>query len=297
MNADYNTSITFIGNKEERQAFARVLKLYSTREHSGAFFDFADKEIEAIENSDSESTGINASGPWGNYGELNDVGIFREIAEVAPNAEMYGHIEGYGTYDEQDLKARLKDGKLYILTYFYSYESESELYTDHFMKKMPYEKFIELFKIDGDEFDEDMYQEFAESYGEDLINEDMAFDDFMDEIDCSEIEEDEYNEAIETLLACGIMTYEEFKESGEAGTTERLIYDPVNREYIKGNPFPAGVAVINDVLEEQMDEDDERDASDLSLEEVYDLFTEAYEKEEDDPSVVELFNELFPEAR
>ena len=296
MDAYYDTSISFSGNKEERQAFAGVLKLYSTREHSGAFFRFDDKEIEAIENSDSESVGINASGPWGNYGELNDVGIFREIAEAAPNAEMYGHIEGSGTYDEQDLKTKLKDGKLYILTYFYSYEAESELYTDHFMEKLPYEKFIELFKIDGDEFDEDMYREFAESYAEELINEDLSFDYFMDEIDCSEIEEDEYNEAIETLHTYGLMTHEDFRDSGEAGTTERLIYDPVKREYIKGNPFPAGIAVIDDVLEEQMDEDDERDVGDLSVEEAYDLFTKAYEKEEDDLSDVELFNELFPKG-
>ena len=297
MNADYETKIVFLGNEEERKRFINIVKLYSSRDTREAFFDFDLDSLEEMENDDSEEIEIEASGPWGSYGELNDVGIFREIAEATPNAELKAFITGSGTYEAQSLKARLKDKKLYIETYLFSYEDIGERYTEYLTKKLPYDEFVRLFKIDADEFDEDAYVEYMEYCAyedEDQTISDISYEDFLENVEGTEIEEEEYNEIVEKLRERRIETYDEFKISGEDGCIDRLIYDPVSKDYCKGTVLPNGPFDATGLLTDQLKkEGNEKDPSELSLEEAYELLGKAFEKEDDDEETIEFFDDLF----
>ena len=65
-------------------------------------------------------------GPYGNVFMLNDADIFRELAEVAPNAFFEACVEGAGTYEEQELNCTLCNGILRISTSYLENDKDEE---------------------------------------------------------------------------------------------------------------------------------------------------------------------------
>ncbi len=147
-----------------------IMKRYAVGE-KGVYFSFVDVErgedtLSDIENESDEDIAalitendgevkMSAIGPFGHFGMLNDVDIFRDIAEAAPNAYFSAEIDGNTTYTTQHLECELKDRMLHIETFFLNNDEETDSYVRYFKSKLPYRKFIKLFGIDADDFDDE----------------------------------------------------------------------------------------------------------------------------------------------
>ena len=292
MTADYQLELTMKGTSEEFKGMLGVLALYTgDRPQSFSGIRVSGKEIDLknvtediiSEVSSSGSISITANGPWGSYGELNDVGLFREMAEVAPNASFTAEISGNGQYEVQNLKCELKDRMLNITTYFESNDAAGEEYAEDFVKKLPYGKFKKLFRVSGDGFDKKAYNYFAEHMIDVFRDsfEDAYYDEFVEWLEDSdgetELDEEEFSEiASSKLEPLGIMTGDDFENSHECGATNEYVYDPVAMAYV-GKKKPMFVngrienanGLIAAGLKAQGLPSDEDSVANLSIEDAY----------------------------
>ena len=176
MTADYELELKLLGNEEQLKGMLRIVALYTNKGDKPAYFSFIKvngKEIDFSNISGEVITGgsamVTAYGPYGHYGELNDVSIFRDLAEAFPQGAFIAEISGYGQYEVQNLKCELKGGLLNIETYFESNEEADDAWVEEVMKKLPLKKFKKLFKVKGEDFDEESYRDVLESMGGDQI--------------------------------------------------------------------------------------------------------------------------------
>ena len=206
---------------------------------------------------------INADGPFGNYRKLNDVNLFREMAEAVPDASFTAEITGGETYAQSSLKCRLKERKLEINTFYLSLDDEKgaelDMYAAYFKKLLPYREFIRYFKMDSDSFDSEAYDGFiCESLGENYY--DKAFADleyyvFAEELESFDaepgIEEADYYSVMKKKIApLNIRSAYDYCEKLDIeiqGQEEHLIYDPENKKYI--SPFEDKTVVITGKLQ------------------------------------------------
>ncbi len=301
--ADFELTMTVNGEKEDLLSILNVLKRYDEGE-KGVYFssieinkneesvnidEIDDDEMEFFATPDNTPLTISAIGPYGHYGELNDVDIFRDIAEAAPEAYFEAEITGNTTYTVQSLNCELKDKILHIKTYFESNEEGPEAYIQYVLKLLPYNKFIDLFKVKSDDFDEDSYSEFIDDVStyQDECFIDMEYDEFMENLNAysadSELDEDEYEEIINSLQELNIRGYYEFMEDYDAGTSEELDYDPIAKSYIgnQKNIFKSNQAYnVTDIMKDSLRKKglpcDDEAVSKLSLEEAYSLIAEIF---------------------
>lgn len=295
--ADFEFKMTAEGTDEELLTILSVMCRYVKGE-KGAYFTWPeaerggvrielqeeiDEEAEELINDNEGELEISAIGPFGHYGVLNDVDIFRDMAEAAPNAYFEAEIDGNTTYTMQNLKCELKDKLLRIETFFENNDEETDAYSNYFQKKLPYRKFLKLFKLDEDDFDELMYDDFIVNNfdGDENVFADMEYDEFVDYIgDECEIDEDEYEEAMEKVRELDIKSYYDFTLDceDELGSEEEFVYDPIAKEYVdRDTPVLKSNTVysLNDTIREQLEKkglpsDDEAIAN-LSVDEVYSL--------------------------
>ena len=298
MTADYQLDITMEGTTDELKNMLGVVGLYTgEKPQSFSSIRVSEKEIDLKNLTDEiinevSSSGkviVTAYGPWGSYGELIDVGLFRDMAEVAPKAYFNAEISGSATYEVQNLKCELKDDLLNITTYFEAHTTEGELYAEDFVEKLPYGKFKKLFKVAGENFDKEVYCRMAEwliyVFYDSL--EDANFDEFVklleDWLGETELDEDEFREIAGSKLAVrGIMTGRDFRKSHECGVTCEYVYDPLAKAYVgKKKPlFENGqIADANDLiaagLKAQGLPSDEESVENLSIEDAYDALVVA----------------------
>ena len=85
--------------------------------------DFSDDELIAYIEDKGCVVCVNASGPYGIFGLLEEVDLFHDMAEAAPNATFSGGMGGFGTGGDQCAGFELKDGLLYCK---YSLPSDDE---------------------------------------------------------------------------------------------------------------------------------------------------------------------------
>ena len=261
MTADYELELKLYGDEEQLKGMLGVVGLYSNKGDKPACFSFMKvngKEVDFSNVSDevvaSGSAVVTALGPYGRYGELNDVSIFRDLAEAFPQGTFIAEISGNGQYEVQNLKCELKDGMLGIETFFESNEEAGDAWIEEVMKKLPLKKFKKLFKVEGEDFDKESYRYLLESMGGDYYDDlsEMELDDFVGYLEDNdgetELEEDEFAEIMENKLPeLGIVSQEEFTEEYEGGSTSHFVYDPVAKSYVgKDKPLfggmPAGQA-------------------------------------------------------
>ena len=126
MFAEYNTRITVCGTTEELAAIAEVLWEYKTgtvqirlnqiKTNKGKkdLLLVSKKQFLSIVSSAGDGFDVEADGPYGRYGSLEEVRLFEDMANVAPDAYFQGVIHGMsdGSGCYEDAYATLEDGKL-----------------------------------------------------------------------------------------------------------------------------------------------------------------------------------------
>lgn len=302
--AEFSMTITMKGNAEEMRAMLSEIKRYSGRETPAYFcmksIDIGGEKVnpEQIDDAGLESVQnelvISADGPYGQYFELNDVDIFRDMAKAAPNANFEAHIEGCTSYTEQTLDCELKDGKLHISTFFLSNEEGPEAYIEYYLDKLPFEDFAEMFKVDTTDFDEDSYREFIDCcvvYSDEGLN-DLDYEEFCSEMeDCVGVDEEEYEAALAKYSQLGIMSFEEFEENSEYGDRFEYEYDPAVGEYtgsaksipVEKPAFADDTIDINEYIRGYLKDNgfpcDDAAIAALSVEDAYAILAGTYGKE------------------
>lgn len=134
MTREYETAFMLYGEQADIKKMIDVIVCYQQHGERGAYFSYPITMVNGksvlFERRDLESdiyeliapflasgkVGITLSGPWGEYYKLNDIDLFREMAEVAPNAGFVARISGVEDYCIQRLDCELKDRKLNIKT-------------------------------------------------------------------------------------------------------------------------------------------------------------------------------------
>lgn len=149
--ADFNTTITLKGAREDVLAMMRVVKSYITDKHEqyrekrnceylmGANIeahdinpfsgpnvgDMSDDEMLAMIDKYNCQITISASGPYGVFGNLDDIDLFKDMAESAPHASFTGFIGGFSVGGDQCAAFELKDGLLHC-SYRFGEEFEED---------------------------------------------------------------------------------------------------------------------------------------------------------------------------
>jgi hypothetical protein len=208
---------------------------------------------------------ISAAGPYGHYNFLNDVDIFRDMAEAAPEATFTAEITGGRTYSKEWLRCKLENKILSISSYFEDINEGPDSYIEYFTKKISYKKFLKLFKVSNDDFDEDAYEEFIEFSLRDNYITDMEYDDFMDELEVeSELTEEDFECVMEKLRDLSIKSYDDFMQNMELGRNDKWQYDPVSKKYIDQNP---SILKFDQVYDDDDCADDDRDCDNFDEDE------------------------------
>lgn len=248
MQVDVNTKLTIVGSTFEIRDMLEVIRnyilddrkpVYFTHvEANGIYLDFlSDDEITEI--SAVGKIKVTADGSYGDYRILNDVDIFREMAEAAPNAtfEAYISYDGYD-YEWQKLKYSLKDGRLHITIFFMSEEEPHDAWKEDFKNRFPLKKFKELFAVTGRSFTEKSYDRVLDEFACHCYDgfEGMRFDDFVSVVEWNhgeaKMEESRYHRAMgRELSALGIKIPHLFEVEYEGGETNEYVYDPFAKVY------------------------------------------------------------------
>ena len=294
MTANYRLILTINGTADEIRAMVEIVSLY-TGERPQYFYDFEvnGKPVD-FENLTDEiiaelvSPGhvkITAFGPFGGYGLLNEVGLFRELSEIAGNAFFSAEISGSGCYEVQNLKCEYMDGKLRITDYIVDNEELDEAWVDNFVEKLPVQDFMKMFKITGDVFDSKIYRSIVESMNR--YSEWMMFHEFVSLIEDygaeTELDEDEFYKIVwHELPLLKIKLAEDFLEDYGDSKTEEHVYNPATKSY-EGNSksmFTSGIAEdANGLLAEGLKAmglpSDEEALANLSVEEAYEALAAA----------------------
>ena len=243
MNADYYLKLKIFGDEEQIKGMLEIVGKYDETgiqyfrsvEVNEKSIDFTNIPAEVIA---SESVIITAKGPYGDYYELNDVSIFRDLAEAFPQGKFIGNIDGCGTYESQSLDCELKDGMLYINTCFESSEGAADAWKEDVMEKLPLEKFNKLYKIKGENYNEEDYKSLWGEIG--CLGGDWASFTLEEFKDClkyyeqeTELEEKEFEKIQnETISELGIESFDEFESCYDGSFEENLVYDPVKKSYV-----------------------------------------------------------------
>ncbi len=260
MTASYQLELVLDGTISEIREMLQIVGLYDG-ERQQYFTDIEVNENNIdLKNLTEEDTlkiissgkvKVTALGPYGHYGELIEVDLFREMAEKTPKAWFEAEISGSGAYEEQNLKCELKKGILNFTTFSISNEEADKLtkeaWIENFIQKIPRKKFQQLFKITGENFDDDSYFNVLSeirSFGFENFAY-MEYSDFVFQIEANdaktELKEKEYLEIMSDILPqFGVLTPEEFEfdYECEGGETNKYVYDPVAKTYVgKSKPF------------------------------------------------------------
>ena len=146
--ADFNTGMTLEGSRDELLAMLNVVKDYVTKKRYqyrenrdcaylmsahingpnesglGAHLsEMNDDDILKFIDNHNGVVEIDASGPYGVFGFLDEVDLFRDIAEAAPNAKLVGGMGGFNSGGDMAASFELKDGLLHC-KYFQGEDEE-----------------------------------------------------------------------------------------------------------------------------------------------------------------------------
>lgn len=180
--AFYETSGILKGNRKELAAMEAVLIKYTEAEQEVRFVkcEFGDCPALRGEGPDADSKEIEVSfeadGPYGKFDALKDVPVFREMADAAPAAFFDIRISGNTDFSEDEMKCQLSGGLLRIETETVNSEDQDEAYLDYLETKVPYDRFTELFRVDGNSLNEDDYRDLLNDLVIDCDEDSNPFD-------------------------------------------------------------------------------------------------------------------------
>ncbi len=137
MSADLNTYIEIEGTQKDVRSMILVIKDYCGNNHDARLEDVRichnkkfdgkndvqldglnKKEIDEFLAGNKKKIYVEAGGPYGRYGRVDEAGLFEAIAEAAPNAKFKARIKGFTIGQQDNLIGDLKKRKLYV-TYSY----------------------------------------------------------------------------------------------------------------------------------------------------------------------------------
>ena len=146
--SDFNTGAKISGTKEEVFSILKVMHSYLTEKReqyrekrncpylSSLYIDgedeldarrrieqLSDEELMTFIEEKNCTIIVSASGPYGVFGLLDEVDLFHDMAEAAPNAYFEGGMGGFGTGGDQFASFELKDGHM-ICKYKYPNEND-----------------------------------------------------------------------------------------------------------------------------------------------------------------------------
>ena len=232
--AFYETKGKLRGTPEERTEMMKVFLSYAEGVKDAYFmnpsFDTGENE-----------TSFSAQGPYGKFDELNDVDVFREMAQAAPTAAFEADVEGEDSYSESELHCKLQNGTLTIETSYTSTEDDDRAYLEYVTGKIPYEKFIALYGIEPDSFPEDDYEDFVNDliidYGEEEYGPfDLEYDDFVACLENyggeSTLDGEAYEISREQMRQLGIQPAYDFNENHDCVVRKTYVFDVNTGQYI-----------------------------------------------------------------
>lgn len=183
--ADYNTGANLKGTKEEIFAMLMIMRSYATEKreqyrqkrncpyfmgvHINGTDDFklrrdllifSDEDLMAFIEENKCNVDVEANGPYGVFGMLDEVDVFHEMAEAAPNAQISGGMGGFGTGGDQYANFELKDGRM-VCKYAYPHEDD-------------WDDEDEDFEDDWDEDDDDWDEQEEPDWDEEVIYDPVA---------------------------------------------------------------------------------------------------------------------------
>lgn len=245
MSADFNTTITLRGNSEEFFAMLKVLKEFENADREQYIDNVCVKSeydkcyTEDMDNEDlrkflsdaGKELTVEAMGPWGHFDNPKEIRLFEALAEASPNASFKGNISGENC-EYFEICGELKNGKLSLSDSKAMGSGDAYMsYTECMQENVSHENFCELFKIDENMFDEDLYCDFISEIATaqyDFPN-NMCYDVFMELCEYSEIDEEQYEEAKKELSAQGFESFDDFVNSTKCLKTG--VYDPIVKTY------------------------------------------------------------------
>lgn len=121
--------------------------------------EMSEEEIVSFANESDGCIHIEASGPFGSFGWLDEIQLFENMASVAPDAHFKGSISGFNNGGDQEAEFELKDGLLYS-KYATNVDSDFELFDDEY----------------EDEDEDDSFDDYDECEDEIIDDEDDAED-------------------------------------------------------------------------------------------------------------------------
>ena len=250
----FNTKIWIRGTLDDKVKLLIVLQKYVIGKTEVKFPDFQLKiSAKQAKLSELDETGLRdfvsndgelkvstVWGPYGRYVKLNDIDIFREMSEAAPDAFFDAEITGCTDYTEQSLKAVLKNRKLKITSTYEENNEVSEAYLKYVTEKLPYRDFLKIFKLSSDDLDEDLYEDMMNDIATETWDEeslfDMEYDDFIGTLEAfdveTELEKEDYDAAVEAIRELNIESGKSFAEGYQGGSETTLLYDPIVKAYI-----------------------------------------------------------------
>lgn len=249
----FTLDLTLNGKSDALFRMLSVFKSYVNNEHEAYFShedplgadgtpfvldELSEENLSLFLQAHKSPLKIKTLGPFGHYFRLNEVGMFRKMAQEAPEAFLEADIMGAMGSVEQSLHCVLRGGHLRIETTYDDGEGAPEAYMAYLKKVLPYEKFIRLFGVDGEFFDEDAFEEFVEDnlLWDEVDLTELDFEDFEDLIDAPlSLSEEGFALAQKTLQQEGLLSFELFRSDcgDEFVQTERLIYDPIEKSYVQ----------------------------------------------------------------
>ena len=169
---------------------------------------------------------IQAEGPWGSFGDLSEVDLFKELSDVIPYASFTCHVSGQTTYYEESLDCELKDQKLHITTFMEANEWIYDDYINEVKTKLSYMDFLNLFNLDENAFDEDAYEAFLDEAQHRSAFLCRNYKEFSKNIDAFDISEANYAKARQVIDELGI-DFDVYSMNHDAGKVKHELYDPI----------------------------------------------------------------------
>ena len=123
MSADFWTELTLKGTEEEIFSMLKVMRMYGDKyeeykkHHNCAYLEndyegLSDEDLLVHAKNAKGKLEIECSGPYGVFGLLEEVALFKDLADAAPTASFTGLISGFDSGGDQELKGTLRAGLL-----------------------------------------------------------------------------------------------------------------------------------------------------------------------------------------
>ena len=193
----------------------KVLKTYDgyiTAEGNGVCFGIDEANDEEMVNFLSRSGNELTITADGVFFPGRDDDVFEGLASAAPKAYFIGDIDAIVCGVSETISAELKEGKLYLSNFDGSFSGE-DFYEIYLAKNLSKEMFCEIFKIEKDDWCTDCFLDFIADAYEVGFPTEISYDDFCEHFPYAEISEDQFNDAIQKVLALGILDFDTFSDT------------------------------------------------------------------------------------